>query len=59
MAKRVLFVCGREPGYIRNRMIIKALGNDGSGTMPERGARLFMRFDPAHAMILPDQSKQA
>lgn len=26
MAKRVLFVCGREPGYIRNRMIIKALG---------------------------------
>jgi spermidine/putrescine transport system ATP-binding protein len=35
------------------------LRNDGSGTMPERGARLFMRFDPANAMILPDQSKQA
>jgi spermidine/putrescine transport system ATP-binding protein len=33
--------------------------NDGSATMPERGARMFMRFDPARAAILPDQSHTA
>jgi spermidine/putrescine transport system ATP-binding protein len=35
------------------------LRNDGSGIMPERGARIAMRFDPAHAMILPDESRRA
>ncbi|WP_135451092.1 ABC transporter ATP-binding protein [Tabrizicola caldifontis] len=28
--------------------------NDGSATVPERGARMFMSFDPARAAILPD-----
>ncbi len=28
--------------------------NDGSATVPERGAKVFMAFDPARAAILPD-----
>jgi spermidine/putrescine transport system ATP-binding protein len=32
------------------------LRNDGSTAVPERGARMFMRFDPARAAILPDES---
>ena len=30
------------------------LRNDGSATVPERGAKMFMAFDPARASILPD-----
>jgi spermidine/putrescine transport system ATP-binding protein len=30
------------------------LRNDGSATVPEKGAKLFMSFDPARAAILPD-----
>jgi len=33
--------------------------NDGSATVPERGSRLFMRFDPARGAILPDETRKA
>lgn len=33
--------------------------NDGSATVPQRDARLFMRFDPARAAILPDETAKA
>jgi spermidine/putrescine transport system ATP-binding protein len=33
------------------------LRNDGSSTAPERDKRMFMRFDPAQASILPDQTQ--
>jgi spermidine/putrescine transport system ATP-binding protein len=33
--------------------------NDGSATVPQRDARLFMRFDPAQAAILPDETAKA
>lgn len=33
------------------------LRNDGSSTAPERDKRMFMRFDPAHAAILPDETQ--
>jgi len=33
--------------------------NDGSATVPERGGRLFMRFDPARGAILPDETQKA
>jgi glycosyltransferase involved in cell wall biosynthesis len=49
--KRVLYLCGREPAYIRNRMIIKALGGhfrldtitDNSGTYLVRHLRLVLK----------------
>ena len=33
--------------------------NDGSATVPERGAKMFMSFDPARASILPDANVRA
>lgn len=33
--------------------------NDGSATVPERGAKMFMAFDPARAAILPDANVRA
>lgn len=33
--------------------------NDGSATVPQREARMFMRFDPARAAILPDDTAKA
>jgi spermidine/putrescine transport system ATP-binding protein len=33
--------------------------NDGSATVPERDARLFMRFDPDRGAILPDETAKA
>ena len=33
--------------------------NDGSATVPQRDARLFMRFDPARAALLPDETAKA
>jgi spermidine/putrescine transport system ATP-binding protein len=33
--------------------------NDGSATVPQREARMFMRFDPARAAILPDETAKA
>ncbi len=35
------------------------LRNDGSATVPERGAKLFMSFDAARASILPDANVRA
>jgi spermidine/putrescine transport system ATP-binding protein len=35
------------------------LRNDGSGGVPQSGARMFMRFDPAHGAILPDETHAA
>ncbi len=35
------------------------LRNDGSATVPERGARMFMSFDAARAAILPDANVRA
>jgi spermidine/putrescine transport system ATP-binding protein len=31
--------------------------NDGAAKLPERGAKLFMRFDPTRAVILPDETR--
>ena len=31
--------------------------NDGAANLPERGAKLFMRFDPTRAVILPDETR--
>ncbi|MGD9915557.1 MAG: ABC transporter ATP-binding protein [Rhizobiaceae bacterium] len=33
--------------------------NDGAGSVPEAGSAMFMRFDPARASILPDQTRAA
>jgi spermidine/putrescine transport system ATP-binding protein len=33
--------------------------NDGSASVPQREARMFMRFDPARAAILPDDTAKA
>lgn len=33
--------------------------NDGSATVPGRGSRLYMRFDPERAAILPDETRKA
>ena len=33
--------------------------NDGSATVPQREARMFMHFDPARAAILPDDTAKA
>jgi spermidine/putrescine transport system ATP-binding protein len=37
------------------QLLTAELRNDGSSTAPERDKRMFMRFDPAQAAILPDQ----
>jgi spermidine/putrescine transport system ATP-binding protein len=40
-------------------MLTAEIRNDGAATVPERGSRMFMRFEPARAAILPDESAKA
>ncbi len=39
--------------------LIAEVRNDGIAKLPESGARMFMRFEPARAVILPDETKKA
>ena len=38
------------------RVIVSEIRNDGSATIPDRGARLFANFETDHAFILADET---